>query len=61
MHFQILHRRFVEGKGIAGRKWLDEQAVSNFLRMIVLNREGFKRRELLDVGRETERGEPISN
>lgn len=61
VHFQILHRRFVEGKGIAGRKWLDEQAVSNFLRMIVLNREGFKRRELLDVGRETERGEPISN
>lgn len=29
VHFQILHRRFVEGKG--GAKWLDEQAVSFFL------------------------------
>lgn len=33
VHFQILHRRFVEGKGgragdVGGKKWLDEQAVS---------------------------------
>lgn len=32
VHFQILHRRFVEGKGgktgDVGKKWLDEQAVS---------------------------------
>lgn len=35
VHFQILHRRFVEGSGEdgngnggAGRKWLDEQTVS---------------------------------
>ena len=34
VHFQILHRRFVEGGGEggdcegAGRKWLDEQTVS---------------------------------
>jgi hypothetical protein len=30
VHFQILHRRFVEGKGFqGGSKWLDEQTVSS--------------------------------
>jgi hypothetical protein len=28
VHFQILHRRFVEGVGFNGSKWLDEQTVS---------------------------------
>jgi hypothetical protein len=29
VHFQILHRRFVEGAGFqGGSKWLDEQTVS---------------------------------
>jgi hypothetical protein len=28
VHFQILHRRFVEGVGFAGSKWVDEQTVS---------------------------------
>ena len=28
VHFQILHRRFVEGKGHFGAKWIDEQTVS---------------------------------
>ena len=27
VHFQILHRRFVEGEGHLGAKWLDEQTV----------------------------------
>lgn len=49
VHFQILHRRFVEGKGVAGRKWLDEQAVSNFLCMTVLNREGLRRQVWFDT------------
>jgi hypothetical protein len=30
VHFQILHRRFVDGVGFGGgSKWLDEQTVSN--------------------------------
>lgn len=28
VHFQILHRRFVEGLGFGGSKWIDEQTVS---------------------------------
>jgi chromate transport protein ChrA len=28
VHFQILHRRFVDGLGWQGEKWLDEQTVS---------------------------------
>lgn len=28
VHFQILHRRFVEGVGFNGSKWIDEQTVS---------------------------------
>ncbi len=28
VHFQILHRRFVEGQGYFGAKWIDEQTVS---------------------------------
>lgn len=28
VHFQILHRRFVEGVGFGGSKWIDEQTVS---------------------------------
>lgn len=35
VHFQILHRRFVDGEGHFGAKWIDEQTVSvleaNFL------------------------------
>lgn len=32
VHFQILHRRFVEGVGFqGGTKWLDEQTVSIML------------------------------
>jgi hypothetical protein len=27
VHFQILHRRFVEGVGFNGSKWIDEQTV----------------------------------
>lgn len=27
VHFQILHRRFVDGKGHFGAKWIDEQTV----------------------------------
>jgi hypothetical protein len=27
VHFQILHRRFVEGLGFGGSKWIDEQTV----------------------------------
>lgn len=27
VHFQILHRRFVEGLGFNGSKWIDEQTV----------------------------------
>ncbi len=27
VHFQILHRRFVEGQGYFGAKWIDEQTV----------------------------------
>ena len=31
VHFQILHRRFVEGLGFGGgSKWIDEQAVRSF-------------------------------
>lgn len=29
VHFQILHRRFVEGVGFFGSKWIDEQTVSS--------------------------------
>jgi hypothetical protein len=28
VHFQILHRRFVEGLGFNGSKWIDEQTVN---------------------------------
>jgi hypothetical protein len=28
VHFQILYRRFVDGKGHFGAKWIDEQTVS---------------------------------
>ena len=28
VHFQILHRRFVDGEGHFGSKWIDEQTVS---------------------------------
>lgn len=31
VHFQILHRRFVDGLGFGGgSKWIDEQTVSTF-------------------------------
>jgi len=34
VHFQILHRRFVEGMGFqGGSKWLDEQTVSMRMHM----------------------------
>lgn len=29
VHFQILHRRFVNGEGHFGAKWIDEQTVNN--------------------------------
>ena len=29
VHFQILHRRFVDGKGRFGAKWIDEQTVGH--------------------------------
>ena len=28
VHFQILHRRFVDGQGHFGAKWIDEQTAS---------------------------------
>lgn len=30
VHFQILHRRFVDGVGHFGSKWIDEQTVSTW-------------------------------
>jgi hypothetical protein len=37
VHFQILHRRFVEGKGFGGgSKWIDEQTVSIYLLLLLL-------------------------
>lgn len=34
MHFQILHRRFVEGLGFFGSKWIDEQTVGRIELML---------------------------
>lgn len=37
VHFQILHRRFVDGKGFGGgSKWIDEQTVSIYLLLLLL-------------------------
>jgi hypothetical protein len=34
VHFQILHRRFVEGLGFFGSKWIDEQTVGRIELML---------------------------
>jgi hypothetical protein len=33
VHFQILHQRFVDGKGHFGAKWIDEQTVGAHWKM----------------------------
>jgi len=49
VHFQILHRRFVEGAGFqGGSKWLDEQTVSmricsSDINGISINELGYKK------------------
>jgi len=58
VHFQILHRRFVEGVGFqGGSKWLDEQTVSMRMRSsdsngISTNKMGFRKesRNSLETG-----------
>ena len=37
VHFQILHRRFVDGLGHAGSKWIDEQTVSGLKSLRLLS------------------------
>lgn len=36
VHFQILHRRFVDGEGYFGAKWIDEQTESAQSKMYVV-------------------------
>jgi hypothetical protein len=42
VHFQILHRRFVEGGGRLGSQWIDEQTVSTV--PYLLHRKFYKKR-----------------